>query len=62
MPFTLRKLDQLTMATAYEISLVICTYNRCRYLPEALATIAGQTLEPHRFELIVVDNNSTDDT
>lgn len=50
------------MATAYEISLVICTYNRCRYLPEALATIAQQTLEPHRFELIVVDNHSTDDT
>ncbi len=47
---------------APEISLVICTYNRCRYLPEALQSIRLQTLEPHRFEVIVVDNNSTDET
>ena len=47
---------------AAEISLVICTYNRCRYLPEALQSIRLQTLEPGRFEVIVVDNNSTDDT
>lgn len=47
---------------APEISLVICTYNRCRYLPEALQSIRLQTLAPTRFEVIVVDNNSTDDT
>jgi glycosyltransferase involved in cell wall biosynthesis len=50
------------MANGYEISLVICTYNRCRYLPEAFESIKGQTLSPEKFELIVVDNNSTDDT
>ncbi len=47
---------------AAEISLVICTYNRCRYLPEALESIRLQTLEAAKFELIIVDNNSTDDT
>ncbi len=50
------------MATGYEISLVICTYNRCRYLPEALESISKQTLPPARFELVIVDNNSTDET
>lgn len=50
------------MATGYEISLVICTYNRCRYLPEALESISKQTLPPERFELVIVDNNSTDET
>jgi glucosyl-dolichyl phosphate glucuronosyltransferase len=48
--------------TVPEISLVICTYNRCRYLPGALQTILAQTLSPERFELIIIDNNSTDDT
>jgi glycosyltransferase involved in cell wall biosynthesis len=46
----------------FEISLVICTYNRCRYLPEALKSIQSQTLSFERFELIIIDNNSTDDT
>lgn len=50
------------MPNGYEISLVICTYNRCRYLPEALQSILKQTLPAARFELIIVDNNSTDDT
>ncbi len=50
------------MATGYEISLVICTYNRCRYLPEVLQSITQQTFPPSRFELIIIDNNSTDET
>lgn len=50
------------MTGLYEISLVICTYNRCRYLPEALESIKAQTLSPEKFELLVIDNNSTDDT
>lgn len=50
------------MANGYEISLVICTYNRCHYLPEAFESINRQTLSPEKFELIVIDNNSTDET
>ncbi len=50
------------MPNVYEISLVICTYNRCRYLPEALQSILKQTLQAAKFELIIVDNNSTDET
>lgn len=50
------------MKAVPEISIVICTYNRCRYLPQALESIAGQAVPNVLFELIVVDNASTDDT
>ena len=49
-------------AHSYHISLIICTYNREKFLPEALESIARQTLDPSRFELIIVDNRSTDNT
>lgn len=45
-----------------EISVIICTYNRCGVLVHALNSILAQTLSPDRFEIIVVDNNSKDGT
>jgi len=45
-----------------KISLVICTYNRDKYLPKALQSIKQQTIDKDLYELIVVDNNSTDNT
>ncbi|WP_037351641.1 MULTISPECIES: glycosyltransferase [Sediminibacterium] len=45
-----------------EISIVICTYNRAVYLPEALGSLYNQTIGKNQFEVIVVNNNSTDDT
>ncbi len=45
-----------------QISLVICTYNRDKYLPGTLATIAKQTIDKSKFELLIIDNNSTDNT
>lgn len=44
------------------LSLVICTYNRDKYLPEALESIRMQTADSNEFQLIVVDNKSTDNT
>lgn len=45
------------------ISYAICTYNRERFLPIALYAIARQKGDYWQlFELIVVDNNSTDST
>lgn len=43
-------------------SVVVCTHNRADYLERALAGIARLKFPPDRFEVIVVDNASTDDT
>jgi glycosyltransferase involved in cell wall biosynthesis len=45
-----------------EFSVVICTHNRAGYLDRALESVAAQDLEPSRYEVLVVDNRSTDDT
>jgi glycosyltransferase involved in cell wall biosynthesis len=42
-------------------SVVISTYNRSASLADALAALA-RTRTSHRWEVLVVDNNSTDDT
>jgi len=44
------------------VSVVICTYNRDKFIGEALNCLAKQTLPPEKFEIIVVDNRSTDNT
>lgn len=44
------------------ISIVVCTYNRSALLADLLHTLGEQTLPPADYEIIVVDNNSTDDT
>src|SRR3990172_1983562 len=42
------------------VSVVIATYNRSRFLPETIDSVLGQKWQD--FELIVVDDGSTDDT
>ena len=51
-----------TLKGNLRISLVICTYNRDRYLPEALESVKKQSFDYDLFELIIVDNSSTDNT
>lgn len=46
----------------YKISVVTCTYNREKYLTQALESFKNQTINKADFELIIVDNNSTDNT
>jgi glycosyltransferase involved in cell wall biosynthesis len=43
-------------------SVTICTFNRARWLRETLAFITRQDYPADRWEIIVVDNNSSDDT
>lgn len=44
------------------VSVVICTYNRANYLTIALDSLARQSCSGIFYEVIVVDNNSSDDT
>jgi glucosyl-dolichyl phosphate glucuronosyltransferase len=44
------------------ISAIICTRDRSAYLARCLKALSRQTLSPQRFEVIVVDNGSSDDT
>ena len=50
------------MTTPIQISVIICTYNRALYLTDALDSLFHQTLSKQHFEVIVVNNNSTDNT
>lgn len=43
-------------------SVIICTYNRAKLLTESIQSIMEQDFPSDQFELIIVDNNSTDDT
>jgi GT2 family glycosyltransferase len=43
-------------------SVIVCTYNRSPLLQRLLEALAGQTAPPETFEIIVVDDGSTDDT
>jgi len=51
------------MTTEPNVSIIVCTYNRCERLEKGLQGVLSQRLDPGlRPELIVVDNNSTDRT
>lgn len=44
------------------ISIIVCTYNRCEILKYCLDSLEKQYVEKAQYEVIVVDNNSTDNT
>lgn len=56
------KTTTANMVPEYDISVVISTYNRCDMLPGALDSVLEQDCEETDYEVIVVDNNSTDGT
>jgi glucosyl-dolichyl phosphate glucuronosyltransferase len=45
-----------------KVSVIICSYNRERYIKAALESMVAQDFSPDDFEAIVVDNNSKDNT
>lgn len=44
------------------ISVVVCTYNRARLLRSCLQSLTEQTLDRKQYEVLIIDNNSTDAT
>ena len=45
-----------------KLSVIICTYNRATYLYSLLKSIAQNTLGKNNFEVLLIDNNSNDNT
>jgi len=45
-----------------EVSVIVCTYNRDIYLGKTLECLKGQTSVLETFEVLIIDNNSTDST
>ena len=54
--------DAQLRADPPQLSVVISTYNRGPLLADAVRSVLAQRTDGPSFELIVVDNNSTDDT
>ena len=48
--------------SAPDITAIVCTHNRASYLPGCLDSLLRQSLPRDRYEILVVDNASTDST
>ena len=44
------------------VSIIICTYNRMQYLPKCLEHLKNQTCKTEDYEVVLINNNSTDKT
>ncbi len=44
------------------VSVIVCTFNREAVLPGALESLGRQTADPASYEIVIVNNNSTDGT
>jgi len=51
-----------TAASEPQLCVIVCTHERAGVLVECLHSLAAQTLAPQRFEVLVVDNRSSDAT
>jgi glycosyltransferase involved in cell wall biosynthesis len=50
------------MNAALKISVVVCTYNRADYIVDAMESLYRQSLDKQQYEVIIVNNNSSDNT
>jgi len=49
-------------ANKMKVTVILCTYNRCQILAQALESVARSMLSDSEWEVLVVDNNSRDQT
>ena len=54
--------DELDNKAPFKVSVVVPTYNRCGLLTRTLDSLISQIAPGLRYEVLVVDNNSRDDT
>lgn len=54
--------NQLSESEGVFISVIISTYNRAKYIGITLDSFLNQSYPPSLYEIIVCDNNSTDNT
>ncbi|MCH8118436.1 MAG: glycosyltransferase [Planctomycetes bacterium] len=59
---TNQKAQISTPLTKIECSVIIPTYNRCASLGRAIGSLVNQDFEANQYEILVVDNGSTDST
>ncbi len=45
-----------------KFSMIICTYNRDKYIYECLQCLAANNFPAELYEIVLVDNNSSDNT
>src|SRR5688500_10433784 len=50
------------MPSQPDVSVILSTYNRADLLPRALEALLAQLPDSPTYEILVVDNNSTDET
>jgi glycosyltransferase involved in cell wall biosynthesis len=50
------------MSNGLELSVVMATYNRAETLKETIRHLYEQDLDPSKFEVIIIDDGSSDDT
>jgi hypothetical protein len=48
------------MTVTPDVSVIVPVYNTMPYLTDCLASLVGQSIGPHRMEIIAVDDGSTD--
>ena len=52
----------MTTTNTVQISAVICTHNREKYLKQAIESLINQSLSNDLYEILIIDNASTDNT
>lgn len=54
--------DHAIIETVVKLSVIVCTFNRSHLLVSCLDSLVNQTLPVADLEIVLVNNNSTDDT
>ena len=45
-----------------KLSIIVCTYNREKYIGKTLELLGDQSVDKNLYEVLIIDNNSTDST